>query len=94
VATTRRPPPKPVDNDGITTVVVGTVFWVLAFLALLPFRDRLAADGRDWWLWTCAVGVGLGVIGLVYCRRRRTAIRRDRKRAAEERAATLREPLS
>jgi len=94
MATTRRPPPEPVDTDGVRSVIVGTVGWVLALLALLPFRDRLAGDGRAWWLWTCAVGVGLGLIGLVYCRRRRTAIRRDRMRAAEERAATLREPFS
>jgi uncharacterized membrane protein len=94
MATTRRPPPDPVDTDGVRTVIVGTVGWVLALLALLPFRDRLAEDGRAWWLWTCATGVCLGVIGLVYCRRRRAAIQRDRTWAAEERAATLREPLS
>ena len=30
-------------------------------------------DGHTWWLWTCTAGGGLGLVGLEYCRRRRSA---------------------
>jgi hypothetical protein len=36
-------------------VVVG----VLAACGVLPDRDR-------WWVWTCAVGLGMGLLGLWY----------------------------
>lgn len=62
---------EPLDVDGVRTVAVGTAFWFIAFLGLLPFYGRLRADGRDWWLWACLAGVGLGLCGLEYCRRRR-----------------------
>lgn len=90
----RKPDPQPLDIDGVVAVTAGTVLWVLAFLVLLPFRGDLAEHGREWWLWTCLVGAGLGVFGVWFCTRRRNAVRRDEKRAAEERAKTLREPLS
>jgi type VI protein secretion system component VasK len=88
------PDPKPLDVDGVLAVSIGTIAWAVAFLVLLPFRDQLAEEGREWWLWTCLVGAVLGLAGLWYCVRRRNAIRRDGKRAAEEAAKTLREPLS
>jgi len=53
------------------TVAVGAGLWLLAFLLLLPFYGRLAAQHRMWWLWTCLAGFGLGVWGWDYCRRRR-----------------------
>jgi hypothetical protein len=63
---------QPLDVTGVRTVAVGTVLWFLAFVALLPFRSTLSDNGNGWWLWTCAAGVGLGLLGLEYCRRRRT----------------------
>ncbi|GAA5155311.1 hypothetical protein GCM10023340_40260 [Nocardioides marinquilinus] len=62
---------EPLDVDGVRTVEVGTAAFLLGFLALLPFYGRLQDDGRTWWLWTCLAGVGLGLLGLEYCRRRR-----------------------
>ncbi len=50
-----------------------TALWLIGFLALLPFYGRLEDSGRLWWLWTCMAGVGLGLIGLEYCRRKRRA---------------------
>lgn len=91
---TRRPEPKPLDVDGVLAVSIGTIAWGVAFLVLLPFYGRLADQGREWWVWTCLTGALLGLAGLWYCVRRRNAIRRDAKRAAEEAAKTLREPLS
>lgn len=61
---------RPLDVDGTRTVLVGTLLWAAAFCVLLPFWDRLEAQGRLWWLWTCLVGVGLGVLGWEHCRRR------------------------
>ena len=62
----------PLDVDGTRTVAVGSALWLVAFVLLLPFQDRLAESDRTWWLWTCLAGFGLGVIGWAYCRRRRS----------------------
>lgn len=69
----------PLDVDGVRTVAVGTALWGVAFVMLLPFYGRLQDSGHLWWLWTCAAGFGLGIIGWDYCRRRRNA-----KRAGKE----------
>lgn len=61
----------PLDVDGVRTLAVGTVLWAVAFILLIPFSGRLKEDGHLWWLWTCAAGFGLGLIGWDYCRRRR-----------------------
>jgi hypothetical protein len=64
-------PVAPLDVDGVRTVEVGTAVWLLAFIALLPFYGTLQDTGRTWWLWTCLTGLGLGLFGIDYCRRRR-----------------------
>lgn len=69
---------EPLDVDGIRTVLVGSIGWLVAFVALLPFYGELADEGRTWWLWTCLAGFGLGLFGYEYCRRRRrTRVERD-----------------
>jgi hypothetical protein len=90
----RPPDPQPLDVDGVLAVTVGTGAWVLAFVVLLAVRGDLVAQGREWWLWTCLTGAGLGLVGLAYCLRRRSQMRRSVQRAADEEAKTLREPLS
>ncbi len=62
---------QPLDVTGVRTIAVGTIVWLVAGLALLPFYSTLEANGRLWWLWTCLAGFGLGLIGIEYCRRRR-----------------------
>lgn len=62
---------EPLDVDGLRTVEVGTALWFIGFVALLPFWGTLQETGRTWWLWTCLTGVGLGLFGIDYCRRRR-----------------------
>jgi hypothetical protein len=54
--------------------MVGTALFVVALLGLLPFADDLREQGRTWWLWTCGAGIGLGLFGISYCRRRAAAI--------------------
>lgn len=61
---------QPLDVTGVRTVGVGVALWLGAFLALLPFWDTLEEHGRGWWPWTCLAGLGLGLLGLAYCRRR------------------------
>lgn len=64
-------PVEPLDVDGVRTVQVGTGLFLLAFIALLPFYGRLQEEGRTWLLWMCLTGVGLGLLGVEYCKRRR-----------------------
>ncbi|HET8605332.1 MAG TPA: DUF2530 domain-containing protein [Marmoricola sp.] len=75
-------PITPLDVDGLRTTAVGTALWGLAFLMLLPFAGHLRESGDLWVLWTCLAGFGGGLLGWDYCRRRR-----NRRRAAEARAA-------
>jgi hypothetical protein len=71
---------EPLDLSGIPTVAFGTAAWALAFGVLaLFFRDDLRRHDAEWWLWVTATGAGLGLAGLVYCRRRWNAIQRDRQ---------------
>jgi hypothetical protein len=65
----RRPDPEPLRTNDRSTVLAGIGLWVVALVATLVFRDRLAADGRGWWIWTALAGVGLGLAGLDYLRR-------------------------
>lgn len=67
---------EPLDVDGSRTVGIGVALWALAGVVLLVvYRDELDADGNQWWLWTCLAGVGLGLLGWAYCRRRRDQTR-------------------
>lgn len=81
----RRPTPEPVESDDVRIVAIGTAGWLVAFLVLLPFAGRLADDDRGSWPWICLAGVGLGLVGLVgliYTRRRRGNGRRVLPRRA------------
>lgn len=62
---------EPLDLDGVRTMLVGTLAWLVGLVALLPFRDRLEAAGQGWWIWVCVAGFGLGLVGWDHCRRRR-----------------------
>ena len=64
-------PVEPLDVDGVRTVQVGTGLFLLGFLGLIPFYARLEESGRTWLLWMCLTGVGLGLLGMEYCKRRR-----------------------
>ncbi|MGN6272044.1 MAG: DUF2530 domain-containing protein [Protaetiibacter sp.] len=66
----RRPDPEPVATDDRAAILTGVVLWVLALAALLVFVGPLVEAGLVWWLWTCLVGIGLGLVTLVYVHRR------------------------
>ncbi len=69
---------EPLDLDGVRTMQVGTALWALGLIVLVLLRDQLEADGHEWWIWTCAAGFVLGLIGWDHCARRRR-----RRHAAE-----------
>jgi hypothetical protein len=64
------PPLEPLPDDGVVTVAIGTVLWLVALLVLLPFWHRLDSHGHLWWIAACAWGTGLGLLGIGYCWRR------------------------
>ena len=66
----RLPDPPPVVTDDRTALLIGTVAWVLVLAGLLVFIDPLRDAGNGWWLWAAAVGIALGLLGLVNVHRR------------------------
>lgn len=66
--------PEPLEGNVVRTVTVGTAAWFALFLGQLPFYGWFADSGHAWWLWTCAAGTGLGLLGLWIVRRREAAI--------------------
>ena len=76
-----RPAPPPLEaNDQLVTAVI-TAAWAIGLISVLVLRQNLAPDQR-WWVWTCAVGLCMGLFGLWYVPR----LKRSRARAAERRA--------
>ncbi len=59
-----------------------TLGWVLALVALLLLYHSLPAGVR-WWVWTCAIGVLMGLFGLWYV----PLLKRKRERMMAQRAA-------
>jgi len=81
VSPTRRPVLRnadvaPLDLDGITSVIVGSALWLAALVFVLVRHDHLNDTGRGWWLYSVLAGLTLGLIGFVYCMRRRSRVRR------------------
>ncbi|HEY9409688.1 MAG TPA: DUF2530 domain-containing protein [Jiangellaceae bacterium] len=72
--TRETPRVEPLDVDGVRTVAIFTVIWAVVFVVLAVRKSALDAAGNGWWLWTCLAGVGLGLLGLEYTRKRRDAI--------------------
>ncbi|HET9169394.1 MAG TPA: DUF2530 domain-containing protein [Actinospica sp.] len=82
VAPTRELKPMEVDLGRI--VLLGTVLYAIAAAVLLPMQSSLTHDGHGRWPWIAVSGVGLGLLGYFYVKRRDRAIARD----AAARAAT------
>lgn len=62
----RKPDPVPVKTDDRRAVLTGLSLWAVALVALLIAQPQSAVT-----LWTCATGVVLGLIGLIYTHSRR-----------------------
>ncbi len=81
VSPTRRPvlrnaEVEPLDLDGVTSVIVGSSVWVLSLVYVLVRHDHLQDTGRGWWTYSVLAGLALGLVGFVYCIRRRSRVRR------------------
>jgi FtsH-binding integral membrane protein len=59
----RRPDPVPVPTDDRRAIIVGLALFVLGLTVSLAFA---AAAGSLFYVWTCVVGLVLGLIGLAY----------------------------
>ncbi|THA25845.1 DUF2530 domain-containing protein [Streptomyces sp. RKND-216] len=71
-----REAPEPLEGPVVGAVVTGTLVWFLLFVGQLPFYGWFSDHGHTWWIWACAAGAGLGLVGLLYVRRRFAALRR------------------
>jgi hypothetical protein len=65
------PPPASIRSGPVT--LAGTIVFLVAFLALLPFYGRLGDDGHRIWLWTCLAGFLEGLFGSTLAYRHRRA---------------------
>ena len=84
MASTRRTPPPPLEgNDRLITAVI-TAGWAVALVVVLIVRSSLPA-GERWWVWTCAVGLCLGLFGLWYVPRLKRARARQAQRRSQAR---------
>ncbi|HVU72234.1 MAG TPA: DUF2530 domain-containing protein [Mycobacteriales bacterium] len=62
---------QPYVTDDVRVAEIGTlVFFVLLVVSIIEWH-YLKTHGREWWLATCACGVGLGLVGQWFLRRRR-----------------------
>jgi fatty acid desaturase len=66
----RRPDPVPVETDDGRAILVGLVLWLVALAGLLLFLTPILASGHGWWLWTVLIGLGLGLVLLVFAHRK------------------------
>lgn len=58
------------DIDESRVIAVGAAAWMVALIATLAFYDDLADRDREWWIWTCVTGLGLGCWGWYLVRKR------------------------
>lgn len=65
-------PLRPVATNDRVTVAIGCAVWAVLLGLSLAAGDRLAADGRQWWVWTCVAGLGFGLAGLAFLQHQAT----------------------
>ncbi|MFD8894215.1 DUF2530 domain-containing protein [Streptomyces sp. NPDC059566] len=80
--TAKHEAPEPLEGPVVATVTGGTILWFALFLVQLPFYGWFADRDRLWWVWTCAAGGFLGLIGIWYVRGREAALKRHAEAAA------------
>ncbi len=68
----RRPDPLPARTDARKAYFAGSVAWLLALVVALVFQAELTSGGFGWWIWCIIIGLGLGLVGLVWVQLRRS----------------------
>ena len=63
----REPDPAPVKTDDRKAVLAGLAVWIVALVV------ALVAQAQPETIYTCAVGIVLGLVGLIYTNARRRA---------------------
>jgi hypothetical protein len=58
------------ETNDVLIVTVGTALFAVAAVVMLPLRSALENAGHGRWPWIAVAGTLLGLLGLVYCRRR------------------------
>lgn len=67
---------EPIRVNEVRVIVVGMALWAVALVVLAVFfRHDLDHHHAGWWLWTCGLGLVLGLYGLRATRRRAAAQR-------------------
>ena len=66
----RRPDPVPVKTDDRRPILVGLAAWVIATIIVLLFLAPMSGFGNGGMIWTCSVGIVLGLAGLIYAAKR------------------------
>jgi len=79
-----RPAPPPLEANDLLVTAVITAAWAIGLISVLVLRDDLSPADR-WWVWTCAVGLCLGLFGLWYVPRLKRARARQAQRRSEAR---------
>ncbi len=59
----RRPDPEPLEIDESRVIAIGSALWFVAWAVLLISHDSLEDRGNEWYIWTAATGLGLGLWG-------------------------------
>jgi len=68
----RRPTPEPYEVDERPLILAGMAAWVVAFVVLAVFfRSDLRHRHAEFWLWSCGIGVLMGLYGLHFAKKRR-----------------------
>lgn len=80
----RPPAPEPMEVNDVLIVTVGTVLFAIAFVVMLPFHTSLEHAGHGRWVWIALAGALVGMIGIVYCRRRAAQIKARKDAGAGE----------
>ena len=75
---TEPPRIEPVGDDGVSAVTVGLLLWAAATVVSLVLRDELVQREAQWWVWTCLLGLAVGVGLLAFTRRRARVYREHR----------------
>ena len=66
-----QPPPPPLETDPVRVAMIGTAIWAVTAAALTIWcRDWLTDHDRTWWLGVAYSGVAIGIVGILFCRRR------------------------